>query len=476
LSGAIIFASTLFVFLAFLSAAPPTTNKETRVWKVVTSMSDSGDLLVPRIDGQPHLTKPPLYYWLAILAGKVAGETSLLTLRIPSVVAALALALVAFSYGSRAAGPFASMACAVFLVTMARFPDWGRTGAFDMLLAFFCGIALVSFYLAVSVGRFGFFPVFCVATGLAFLTKGTPVLLTVVIPCALWLFVDGRLSVLRRPSTYFWVAAGILVGLSWYMALLLQFPESRDVFLAQILLPLGEETQQATATHYAPFYYYLLRIWEITFPACLFIPPVVRRAVKSRFWRANPFCRFNALTFCVMVVLFSAIPGKQAHYILPAFLPLAALVAESVTSGLESADGFTASGVRALLVFVSALLVLVIPVFVFFEWTLVGRSAFFVSAVSAAGAVLAILVLVTAVKRRWVVAMLLFLLSMASIQAFFVDEFLVWQSQFRTGTVASRTDYDGLRWETNFKRYPLLARFFREDPMHRVDGNGPSHQ
>lgn len=459
-------AAFVAVLVAYLSCPPPTTNKEARVWKVVTSMSDSGELLVPRIDGEPHLTKPPLYYWLAVFSGKVAGATTLGTSRFPSVAAALALVLLAFYCGSRSAGVLGSLVCAAMLLSMARLPVWGRTATFEMVLALLCGIALVSFYLAVSGGRYGFFPVFCVAAGLAFLTKGTPVLIIVVAPCMLWVFLDHRLGLFARPSAYLWAVVGLAVALSWYVALLVAVPESRDIFISQILLPLGEETEHATATHYAPFYYYLIQIWAVSFPACLFIPLAVIRAFRTHLWRANQFCRFNALAFCTILALFSLVPGKQPHYILPALLPLAVVIAESIASDVESGKVFTTGAVRAFFIFIAGLLVAVIPAFVFFEWILVGRTGILVAAASVSASVLALALIIAATRRKWAGAVLLFALSMCAIQGFVVGEFLVWQSQFRASTVASRADYDAGRWQDNFSRFPLVAKVFREDPQH----------
>src|SRR3954453_5399310 len=39
-------------------------------------MIASGWVLVPTIDGQPWLEKPPLAFWLAAVAGRLAGEVT----------------------------------------------------------------------------------------------------------------------------------------------------------------------------------------------------------------------------------------------------------------------------------------------------------------------------------------------------------------------------------------------------------------
>ena len=38
---------------------------EIRSIKIVKEMVETNDLLVPKIDGKPYITKPPLYHWTA---------------------------------------------------------------------------------------------------------------------------------------------------------------------------------------------------------------------------------------------------------------------------------------------------------------------------------------------------------------------------------------------------------------------------
>jgi len=46
---------------------------EGRYVGVALSMLESGDYLVPRLDGLPFFHKPPLHYWLTALSLKVLG-------------------------------------------------------------------------------------------------------------------------------------------------------------------------------------------------------------------------------------------------------------------------------------------------------------------------------------------------------------------------------------------------------------------
>lgn len=47
-----------------LGAVPLLSENEGRRAAVVQTMLDSGDLLVPRLNGEVYIDKPPLHYWL----------------------------------------------------------------------------------------------------------------------------------------------------------------------------------------------------------------------------------------------------------------------------------------------------------------------------------------------------------------------------------------------------------------------------
>ena len=54
-----------FLFLFGLGNHHLKGSDENRVAGIATGMSISGDLVVPRLNGEPFLEKPPLYFWIA---------------------------------------------------------------------------------------------------------------------------------------------------------------------------------------------------------------------------------------------------------------------------------------------------------------------------------------------------------------------------------------------------------------------------
>src|SRR5687768_2065327 len=72
------FATTLsaFVFLTYFiqSDALPTRGEETRWATVASEMAATGDWIVPRQQGEPFFSRPPLGSWLIAVSAMIRGE------------------------------------------------------------------------------------------------------------------------------------------------------------------------------------------------------------------------------------------------------------------------------------------------------------------------------------------------------------------------------------------------------------------
>ena len=102
-------------------------------------------VLVPTIDGQSWLEKPPLAFWLVALAGRASGEVTEFVARVPSAVAATLLALGVAVFTARRFGPdvgwLAGLIQATTLWTVMR----GRLAEADILLACLVTWTMVAF-------------------------------------------------------------------------------------------------------------------------------------------------------------------------------------------------------------------------------------------------------------------------------------------------------------------------------------------
>src|SRR5690606_25399854 len=65
------------------------------------TMLETGEWVLPHLNGEPYLRKPPLINWVVAGAVRLTGETSEWSVRLPSVLCVLALTLVLAWSGSR---------------------------------------------------------------------------------------------------------------------------------------------------------------------------------------------------------------------------------------------------------------------------------------------------------------------------------------------------------------------------------------
>src|ERR1700737_1486265 len=86
----------------------PLTNHDTRCPVMARDVLVNGHWLVPALpDGTPHLVKPPLVVWLIALTSWPAGSVSVRTAVLPSLLAAIGVALLTYWLGRRLFHPHA---------------------------------------------------------------------------------------------------------------------------------------------------------------------------------------------------------------------------------------------------------------------------------------------------------------------------------------------------------------------------------
>src|ERR1700759_4621898 len=86
------------------SSLPLIDRDEPRFAEASREMRQSGDYLVPRLNGEYRFDKPPLVYWSQVLAYDVLGENDFAA-RLPSVIFAALTATATIVFANRLFGP-----------------------------------------------------------------------------------------------------------------------------------------------------------------------------------------------------------------------------------------------------------------------------------------------------------------------------------------------------------------------------------
>jgi 4-amino-4-deoxy-L-arabinose transferase-like glycosyltransferase len=315
---ALLLALTAALLLFRLGSVPLIGPDEPRYARVAVEMHRAGSYLVPTLQGQPWLEKPPLYYWLAGLAFRILGETETAA-RLPSVLAAVLLVASVLFFGVRLYGEEVGLHAGFVAATMPLVFAYGRAAAMDMLLAatVTCAVGLMALRLLGLAGgwavpaAWGFMALATLAKGpLGFLLPG--------------LIVGGYIAAARqwRLAREALAPAGIalflLVAGPWY---LLMWRHEGQAFVDVFLL--NHNLQRFTSAihrHPGPIFYYVPVLLAGVFPwtglALAGLGTSRHRAPADLFlvlWIALPFLFFS--------IAGSKLPG----YILPCLPPLALL-------------------------------------------------------------------------------------------------------------------------------------------------------
>ncbi|HEV3118169.1 MAG TPA: glycosyltransferase family 39 protein, partial [Gemmataceae bacterium] len=110
----------------------------------------SGDWIVPRLYGEPYLTKPPGMYAAIALASWPLGEVRTWSARLPSALAATVCVFLFYWYFARIFGRMAGLLAAVILPTSPMWLDKASVAEIDMLQVAWVTAALLFFLRALE--------------------------------------------------------------------------------------------------------------------------------------------------------------------------------------------------------------------------------------------------------------------------------------------------------------------------------------
>jgi 4-amino-4-deoxy-L-arabinose transferase-like glycosyltransferase len=306
---ALIVALALVPALAALHSRSFFSPDETSYAQVAREMLETGDFVVPTIDGRPWLEKPPLVYWL------LAGAFAVFGWGFPAAVLLNALltagtALLIAAYVRRRGPPRAAVFAAAAYLTMFLPLAAARSALTDPALTLATTGAIVIFLArgwpaAVASGAL---------LGLGILAKG-PVAPLVALPAIAAAALAGPRRELGRAAVA--VAAAAAVALPWFVALAARglWPEFAAVFFGRQVLSRAVDVWGVAA----PWWFYLPALWLAVFPW----GTEVAGAISDR-WKSLAAGRWRdagglaeAAAVIVPLAALSLAVNKLPHYLLP---------------------------------------------------------------------------------------------------------------------------------------------------------------
>lgn len=123
--------------------------EESRRGRIAWEMVHSGDWLIPRVQGLPRLSRPPLQYWTIALLGELRGAVDAVAVRLPSVISTLLTVLLIYGYGRCWMSRIGALASAASYATFAQVLQLGRLGETEAIFTFLLSAALLTWHAGV---------------------------------------------------------------------------------------------------------------------------------------------------------------------------------------------------------------------------------------------------------------------------------------------------------------------------------------
>jgi 4-amino-4-deoxy-L-arabinose transferase-like glycosyltransferase len=330
---AVTLAAMILLFCA-LGRADLFNPDEPREAEIAREMSVSGDFVVPRLNGEAFLEKPPLFYWLVVASYRLAGGPSEAAARAVPALAGLATVLLTWAFGRRLVGPRGALFGAAALLTSFQFLWTARRCMIDMplTLAVLVACSALSRSLGAGENRRRLW------VGLGHLATGAAVLLKGVVGAGIpVLAIGGFLAArrdwkgLRRCALIPGTIAALLPTALWALLLFQRLgPDGvrEFVWVNNVLRFAGG----ASKGHVQPFWYYLPTFFTDFAPWSLLAPfaavaslAAIRRRDHSPDEGDGAAAGHLISWLLVPLVVLSIASTKRGIYLLPLY-PAAALL------------------------------------------------------------------------------------------------------------------------------------------------------
>jgi 4-amino-4-deoxy-L-arabinose transferase-like glycosyltransferase len=302
---------------------------EARAAQDAQGILDDGNWLLPHLyDRRVEMQKPPLYYWAAALAGKMAGgEVTPLLVRLPAALAGLFSILAVYELLRRRGQPWAGLLAALILATMLRFTWDSRVARIDIPLSLVVTVAMLTLYLGCQArlqqrwwASRGWWALGYLSMAASLLLKGPIGLLLVAAGAGPYLLWERRHLRGVQLSLLWGIPLMLAVVGPWFwMANEATQGEFAREFLWRHNFQRGLGGDDQLDSHLHPWWHYLARLWFDMAPWSLLLPWAAWQCWRLRFWREKPEAVFGGLWFLGMLCFLSLMKYKRAEYLLPAY-------------------------------------------------------------------------------------------------------------------------------------------------------------
>jgi 4-amino-4-deoxy-L-arabinose transferase-like glycosyltransferase len=285
------------------------TNDDTRFPVMARDVLVNGHWLVPALpDGTPHLMKPPLEVWLIALASWPVGAVSVRTAVLPSVLEAIAVALLTCWLGRRLFGPTAGLVAGLTVATTVGVYSMAHSSMPDMA-QLVAGTGAMALYVAFEFGNDrAWLAPFYGLIGVGSLAKGAAGFVPLAIVIADTIGTHGVVGLKRLVSISGWIIV-LILAVPWWVASAVAGGRTRFVqgfVMEDQLLSYFWRPAWNGRTIMEP----VVHAVSVVLPWGLLLPFAVRRALREMDLAARRRVRL-LFTWLITVFVLIAVSGTQ---------------------------------------------------------------------------------------------------------------------------------------------------------------------
>lgn len=350
------------LFFILLGERPLFVPDEGRYAEIGREMVASGDYITPYLNHIKYFEKPILFYWLEVIAIKIAG-LNLWSLRSINALLGLLGCLLTYLTARKLYGRQTGLLAAFILGTSTLYFVMAHMISLDLTVTIFIAMSLYGFLLGtqepMGITRQLYFWGAAAAAALAVLTKG---LIGIVFPSMIiftWLLLLGDWPILKRiylPSS---LLIFLAIVLPWHVLVGQQNPEFYYFyFIDQHFLRYTTKE----VGHYQPFWFFIPYLMLGFFPWIVFLPQAIAKQFSGLFNQRHEYKSelFFLLWVFLIFIFFSFSKSKLIPYILPIFPPLAILTARYLQQAISSQQY---RGIKAGYIFLLTLAAIIATIF-----------------------------------------------------------------------------------------------------------------
>ncbi|KRG69342.1 hypothetical protein ABB29_09570 [Pseudoxanthomonas dokdonensis] len=336
----------LLVIGAGIGLRAPWPADEPRFVLVARQMWESGQWLFPHRGSELYSDKPPLYFWLLGASYALVRQWNIAFL-LPSLLAALGTLTLTYDFARRSWNHRVGLWAAAAVLFSFQFVYQAKRAQIDPTVVFFITVGVYGIGRHVLLGpNWRWYWLGCFAAGLGVISKGVGfIALLALLPYALmrWRGWNGLSEPAPRGAGKWWLGgASFLLAIAlWFVPMLVTALVSGDpehrAYLNDLLYRQTATRYVSAWHHHAPWWYFIKVILTQWLPFVVFLPWLLGPWRQA--WRQRDARVWWPLAWLLLVLLFfSASPGKRDMYILPA-LPALAWAAASFMPALVQRRG-----------------------------------------------------------------------------------------------------------------------------------------